>query len=68
MTKDYGGYDALDYLRDLLELHADSLVAKNMRHALWKVADNMQDGAPDAGSVAHACTHIASLLRQDMDL
>ncbi len=68
MTKDYGGYDALDYLRELFENHPDNPTVRHMLHSLRAIADDTQDGAPDAGSVAHACTHIASLLRAELDL
>ena len=67
MVKDYGGYDALDYLRELFENHDSCGIVWFMQNALWNIADNHQDGAPDAGNAAHICTHIASLLRQDLD-
>lgn len=66
LTPDYGGCDALYYVRELFENHPDSWVTGRMRDALWKVADDVQDGAPDAGVVSHLCTHIAALLREMM--
>ncbi len=61
MRADPAGQDLFDHCRDLVDFHPDSEVTMAILRAIFKIADNYQDGAEDAGSVARACTWIASL-------
>lgn len=55
------GDDVFDMLRELFEFHPDDSTTVEILRAIHRAADNRQDGAPDAGAVAHACTRIAGL-------
>jgi hypothetical protein len=61
VARDPVGADVFDHLRELSEYHPDHAVTVEIIRAVFRAADGFQDGAPDAGPVAHACTRIAAL-------
>ena len=58
--------DLFDELRSLVEMHPDHHVTQQILFEIWRLADDCQDGAEDAGPVPIACTRIAALAKQEL--